>query len=87
MDEVKALAILKRKSSIPIEGETFDEISEAYDIAIESLEKQIPKKPEEVLGITGKKTFECMECGELIEEGIYMFEYCPWCGKKLKWEW
>ena len=40
MKEEKALEKIKRKSSIPEEGETFEEIEHAYDIAINALEKQ-----------------------------------------------
>ena len=41
MTRERAIEILKRKTSIPEEGETFDEISEAFEMAIKALE-QIP---------------------------------------------
>lgn len=45
----------------------------ALDMAIEALEKQIPKKK--------KKRNECPECGY-----SYAFEeYCPYCGQALDW--
>ena len=46
----------------------------ALDMALEALEKQIPKKK--------KKRNECPECGY-----SYAFEeYCPNCGQALEWE-
>lgn len=39
----EAIKILTELKPIPIDG--FKIIAEAYDIAIEALEKQIPKKP------------------------------------------
>ena len=45
----------------------------ALDMAIEALEKQIPKKK--------KKHNECPECGY-----SYAFEeFCPYCGQALDW--
>ena len=45
----------------------------ALDMAIEALEKQIPKKK--------KKRNECPECGY-----SYAFEeYCPNCGQAIDW--
>jgi hypothetical protein len=39
MTEQKAIEIIKRKSSIPMNDETFDEICEAYDMATQALEE------------------------------------------------
>lgn len=45
----------------------------ALDMAVEALEKQIPKKK--------KKRNECPECGY-----SYAFEeYCPNCGQAIDW--
>jgi hypothetical protein len=40
----EAKEIIERKSSIPFDGETFEKIENAYDMAIKALKKQIPKK-------------------------------------------
>lgn len=37
MTREKAISILERKTTIPNDGETFDEISEAFDMAISYL--------------------------------------------------
>lgn len=76
MTEAEALEIIKRKSSIPMGNETFDEIEEAYDIAIAALEKQIPKKMDR---------YYCPICRHYFEDGE-AHNYCPNCGQKLDWE-
>lgn len=50
----------------------------------ESVGKQTAKKPREVLGIHGNVVHECVYCGD-IECVTPLFDYCPWCGKKLDW--
>jgi len=42
----KAIEIINRKTSIPEQGESFDDIVEAFDMAAEALKRQIPKKME-----------------------------------------
>jgi len=39
----KAIEIINRKTSIPEQGESFDDIVEAFDMAAEALKRQIPK--------------------------------------------
>ena len=56
---------------------------EAIDLAIEALEKQIPKKPKEIEN--GWLYFYCPHCGNLV--GTLMnFQYptCV-CGQRLDW--
>ncbi len=51
MDYKRALEIIKRKTSIPEEGETFDDISEAFDLAAAAIENIILAKPWSVLDV------------------------------------
>ena len=83
MTEAEVLEIIKRKSSIPMGNETFDEIEEAYDIAIKSLGKQIPKK----MAFT-PKYFPCdYQCPNGCKQyEAYKINYCPTCGQKIDWE-
>lgn len=80
----KAIHILESKNSIPLETETFEDISHAYDIAIEALKKQIPKKPinstialdnKVAVGMIGK----CPCCNTIISEDILVCD----CGQKI----
>ena len=60
---------------------TFGEQKEAFQIAINALEKQIPKKHKEKDCI-GFNTLACPEC----KMALYLYEpYCDNCGQKLDW--
>lgn len=55
-------------------------ITEALDMAIEALKKQIPKK---VDGVCGEyKNAKCPICHSGLR---FPDEYCSWCGQKLDW--
>lgn len=67
----------------------FKEKTDIYDMAIEALEKQIPKKPTPViLGEIFKDAFyTCPCCGDdwnVNEYGSAM-EYCWTCGQAIDW--
>ena len=50
-------------------------------IAIQALEKQMPKKPKEIDCI-GFDTLACPEC----KMALYLYEpYCDNCGQKIDW--
>lgn len=53
--------------------------------AIEALEKQLPKKPEEVVGAIYGISYECKNCGSEIEPLDIYADYCKWCGQRLDW--
>lgn len=68
--------------------------AEALDVAIQALEKQIPKKP------IMKQYFEdleeeylcCPTCGEILTDRILadnktFYFHCMNCGQKLDWRW
>ena len=63
--------------------------SEAFQIAINALEKQIPKKPiinhintnEDVTEIE----YTCSVCGTNFVELTPCEEWCPYCGNKIDW--
>ena len=81
MTPEEAISILK---SWRITG---DKSHEAVDMAIEALEKQMPKKtlaPE--LGISPRHPIiiPCGNCG--MELADRMWGYCPWCGQAISWE-
>lgn len=61
--------------------------AEALGIAINALEKQIPKKVVK----DGKWSYKCPCCGECAETDCgddfydYRLDYCNGCGQKLDW--
>lgn len=54
------------------------------ELAIEALEKQIPKKPVdyEECGVERYKTGRCSCCGEFV---IQHYKHCPKCGQIIDW--
>ena len=62
----------------------------AYDMAIEALEKQIPKKP--YLSGDGYwngqlvyDTWTCPNCSKSYEVDYDNYDYCPECGQRIDW--
>lgn len=94
MTESEAIMIIENER--PSCGEkikfTEEEKYEAYSMAIQALEKQIPKKP---IRHTAWEDFKCPACGSTeirpydTEYREYdkdcKFEYCSDCGQKLDW--
>lgn len=72
----EAIKILTEIKPIPIDG--FKIIAEAYDLAIEALEKQIPKKPYWEYG-----GCHCKSCGLDVLSDEH---FCPLCGQAIDWE-
>lgn len=72
----EAIKILTELKPIPVDG--FKIIAEAYDLAIEALEKQIPKKPYWEYG-----GYHCKSCGIDVLSDEY---FCPLCGQAIDWE-
>lgn len=58
--------------------------TQAIEMAIEALEKQIPMKPmHPQMGIDGRKIVPCGYCEEELPKNI-AYDYCPYCGQKIK---
>lgn len=91
MDEKKvreAIEILKGieevRGNLPEDG---NEIEEAFIVAIEALEKQLPKKPIEIKETYTSKIGEfrvakCPNCGKEVSD---RFDVCLECGQNLDW--
>lgn len=74
---------------------SWEEMKEVRDIAIEALEKQVPKKPTKLeykLLLDMGWIYRCPACGCACGENKYHPEvtqddmYCTQCGQKLDWE-
>ena len=55
--------------------------AEALDVAIQALEKQIPKKP-----IYESKMPRCPSCRSWIQNNESIQKYCNFCGQALDWD-
>ena len=80
MTENEAIKVIEKNR--PTSG--YAMLNEALDIAINALEKQIPKKPH--------KNFEKFSgvwcsCGKYLGKGYFVDKpsYCTDCGQKLDW--
>lgn len=67
------------------ERSDYNNYVDAFLVAIEALEKQLPKKPEEVVGAIYGISYECKNCGSEIEPLDIYEDYCKWCGQRLDW--
>ena len=84
MKVAKAIEIISRKSSIPNDGESFEDIEKAYDMAIEALEKQVPKKPLNITAEHDGDYGECPCCGMPVND-FSEINICGSCGQALDW--
>ena len=68
------------------ERSDYNNYVDAFLVAIEALEKQLPKKPDIMDYILGDINFKCPTCkSEYICEKGYEHFYCPNCGQRLDW--
>lgn len=70
-----------------IPKEQIDMIEEYYNLAIEALEKQLPKKPKEEKNDYAFKLGEFIvgKCPNCLSEASERFDICLYCGQKLDW--
>lgn len=100
MNKKQAIKLLSKDTSINeiqklrnkglSQREIIDTIQEAIDICIVSTEKQIAKKPKDIVTLEGPfddevdvKMGNCAICGFDVHSDIS--EYCPNCGQKQDW--
>lgn len=76
-------------SRIGLNNKSAKRVSEAKNIAIQALEKQIPEKPVNY----DKHYYKCPCCNEDLEiddDMLFVYDeeppkFCPKCGQKLDW--
>jgi hypothetical protein len=67
------------------------ELGTALSMAIEALEKKIPKKPYDIIEEREETdfcylAFMCPSCDEAVVGQLYRPNYCKHCGQRLLWE-
>ena len=65
-------------------AETNEDV-ELAGIAIEALEKQIPKKPLAGIDFMGNEFRICCKCSAIVQDGEWRANYCPDCGQAIDW--
>lgn len=78
MDTQKAIEYFSGK----LERTLSNRRRQAYEVALEALEKQVPKKAIEH-ETKFAPAYECPSCGCI---DVYGQENCDECGQKIKWE-
>lgn len=78
----EAIKILTELKPIPVDG--FKIIAKAYDLAIEALEKQIPKKPNGKFNVPDYVLAYgiCPSCGLGVNSDM---KFCSECGQAIDW--
>ena len=77
-----AIKILTELKPIPIDG--FKIIAEAYDLAIDALEKRMPKKPNDKFNVP----YDILACGICPSCGLGVnsdMKFCSECGQAIDW--
>lgn len=59
-----------------------EQFKEAYRVALQALEKQIPKNPRKYKASKDFIYFECPRCDNKIQADV---KYCRYCGQALDW--
>ena len=87
MTESEAIKILQRDLQIQLENKALPDGIEAIQMAIQALEKQIPKKP--ILAnnmMTKDKFLMCPCCKFRFPDSLVFLKTRCWnCGQKLDW--
>ena len=89
MTRAEAINILERKTTIPGDGYTFEQINEALDLAIAALRGPTREMVERMRGEwkTSYPLIECQVCGEIYsrcgENEGKPFDFCPACGSPM----
>lgn len=73
------------KSIIETSGDHFYDCAlddKACELAIDSLERQIPKKP---ILLRKFHDLRCPVCKGCVETEVDEYRYCPTCGQRIDW--
>ena len=67
------------------DDEIYKKDIEALQIAIQALEKQIPKRPLGGFDFANNEYKICCECSAIVQDGEWRAYYCPDCGQAIDW--
>ncbi len=82
----EAIDFINNKIQIDVRFCSDDDINEtktALTIAIQALEKQIPKKPKAYIERGKYFDYECPKCGMTYGQTTWHGKFCPNCGQAL----
>ena len=77
MTNKEAIEQLRERLAITDYRQQIPEYYEAIELAVEALEKQMPKKPNKL---------NCPHCSfNGIDNSWWVFDFCPKCGQAIDW--
>ena len=92
MTEIETIKEVRfNMSTIGLSDKAAKRVVEARDMAINALEKQIPKKPYIQQDDRNNDCLECPSCDSFIgyeydcRDEHYQINYCPCCGQAIDW--
>lgn len=90
MKREEAIAILDRRTTIPGDGYSFDDINEAIDMAIKALRPITREQVEKMRGtwievsdVDGCTWSKCSDCQEDLDSLEDAYDFCPYCGAPM----
>lgn len=86
MTRAEAIKILERRTTIPGDGYTFEQINEALDLALAALRGPTREMMERMRGEWIEDEFaisHCSLCGYEQEEPELITPFCPLCGSPV----
>ena len=86
MTRAEAIKILERRTTIPGDGYTFEQINEALDLALSALRFPTREMVERMRGDWIEDEFaisHCPLCGYEQEEPELITPFCPLCGSPM----
>ena len=86
MTRAEAIKILERRTTIPGDGYTFEQINEALDLALAALRGPTREMVERMRGEWIEDEFainHCSLCGYEQEEPELITPFCPLCGSPM----
>lgn len=86
MTRAEAIKILERRTTIPGDGYTFEQINEALDLALAALRGPTREMVERMRGEWIEDEFaisHCSLCGYEQEEPELITPFCPLCGSPV----
>src|SRR5574344_940183 len=94
MTPQEVIDILKMFTTDKFQRCTSSEFDDAIYVAIEALEKQLPKPIYEHIDTrliykVRYDKYRCSECGfttKFTDGHIAQYKYCPQCGRRISWE-
>lgn len=83
--ELLAVTLESNVSKKEIQKKRLNEKFKALNVAIEAIEKQIPKKPIGGIDFARNEYRICCECSAIAQDREWKANYCPDCGQALDW--